>query len=701
MKRYIGHPRVEGTASRQAHADLPPGTYEREMSKEGFFGPAAFFHHRHPPTGWSSFEGPLSPHAFDFTKLDAVSAHPWAAADLLHNASVRIRFWRTSGKMDALARNADGDELLFVHQGRGDLYCDFGRLAFEAGDYVVLPRGTMWRLECAEPAALLMIEATNASYMLPEKGLVGGHAIFDPAMLDAPRVDEAFLAQQDEKPWRVAVKRRGAVSTVTFPYNPLDAIGWHGDLSACRINVRDIRPLMSHRYHLPPSAHTTFVGNRFVVCTFVPRPFETDPGAIKIPFFHNNDDYDEVIFYHAGDFFSRDNIHPGMVTLHPGGFTHGPHPKALSRMLVQPKPATDEYAVMVDTRDALEIGAAAAKVEWEGYVDSWKGGKMKLASLKPAAATAGSRSSAATSRAPCSRPASRRRCRRRSTTGRRRSPRWKRSRSRSKPGARAAFPSTQADAASPLPRAHHWVDGSAYVNHVELVRKARGAKMPESFWTDPLVYQGGSDDFLPPTADAPFGSEDWGIDLEGEVAVITDDVPMGTTPAAARGHIQLVMLVNDWSLRNLIPAELEKGFGFYQSKPATAFSPVAVTPDELGQAWRDARVHLPLVVELNGGPVRAAQRRRRHDLRFRPADRACDQDAAARRGQHRRIGNRVEPRPQLRLDLPGRAAHAGDTGPGQTDDSFLSFGDRVRIEMFDAAGRSIFGAIDQRVVKAA
>ncbi len=375
MKRYIGHPRVEGTASRQAHADLPPGTYEREMSKEGFFGPAAFFHHRHPPTGWSSFDGPLSPHAFDFTKLEAVSGHPWSAPDLLFNAQVRIRFWRVSGKMDALARNADGDELLFVHQGRGDLFCDFGHLAFQAGDYIVLPRGTMWRLECVEPAAILLIEATNASYMLPEKGLVGGHAIFDPAMLDAPRVDEAFLAQQDEKTWRVAVKRRNAVSTVTFPYNPLDAIGWHGDLSACRINVRDIRPLMSHRYHLPPSAHTTFVGNRFVVCTFVPRPFETDPGAIKIPFFHNNDDYDEVIFYHAGDFFSRDNIHPGMVTLHPGGFTHGPHPKALSRMLVQSKPATDEYAVMVDTRDALEIAPAAAKVEWAGYVDSWKGGK--------------------------------------------------------------------------------------------------------------------------------------------------------------------------------------------------------------------------------------------------------------------------------------------------------------------------------------
>jgi homogentisate 1,2-dioxygenase len=292
---------------------------------------------------------------------------------VLFNAHCRIRFWRVAGKMDALARNADGDELVFVHQGRGELFCDFGHLSFEAGDYIVIPRGTMWRLECAEPVAALLVEATNASYLLPDKGLLGGHAIFDPALLDAPSVDDAFRAQQDEKPWRVLVKRRGAVSTVTFPYNPLDAVGWHGDLSVNRINVRDIRPVMSHRYHLPPSAHTTFLGNRFVVCTFAPRPFETDPGALKVPFFHNNDDYDEFLFYHAGDFFSRDNIHPGMATLHPGGFTHGPHPKALERMLVQTKPATDEYAVMVDTRDALEIGAAAASVEWPGYVDSWKG----------------------------------------------------------------------------------------------------------------------------------------------------------------------------------------------------------------------------------------------------------------------------------------------------------------------------------------
>jgi homogentisate 1,2-dioxygenase len=374
VKRYIPVMRMEGQASRQAHCDLPEGTFEREMSKEGFFGPAAFFHHRHPPTGWVAFNGPLQPRAFDLGKLPAGPLSPWASPEVLVNAHCRIRYWRLPGRMPQLARNADGDELLFVHAGSGELYCDFGHLTLAAGDYVVLPRGTMWRLETGSPMDLLLIEATNSSYQLPEKGLVGNHAIFDPAILDIPRVDGAFLAQQsDDGPWRVEVKRRNAVSTITYPFNPLDAVGWHGDLSVVRVNVRDLRPLMSHRYHLPPSAHTTFVASRFVVCTFAPRPFESDPGALKVPFFHNNDDYDEVLFYHAGDFFSRDNIHPGMMTFHPGGFTHGPHPKALARMFQQPKPATDEYAVMVDTRDALDVGSGAAAVEWTAYVDSWKG----------------------------------------------------------------------------------------------------------------------------------------------------------------------------------------------------------------------------------------------------------------------------------------------------------------------------------------
>src|SRR3954454_4116691 len=163
-----------------------------------------------------------------------------------------------------------------------------------------------------------------------------------------------------------------------------------------------------------------------------------------------------------------------------------------------------------------------------------------------------------------------------------------------------AQPFDPAQCAAPLPRAFHWVDGSAYVNHVELVRKARGAEMPATFWTDPLVYQGGSDDMLGAHDEVPFGDEAWGIDLEAEVAVITDDVPMGVGAAQAASHIRLITLVNDWSLRNLIPAELAKGFGFYQSKPATAVAPVAVTPDELGDAWRENKVHLPLVTRING-----------------------------------------------------------------------------------------------------
>jgi homogentisate 1,2-dioxygenase len=371
-RRYIGFPRVEGVASRQAHADLPPGTYEREIGKEGFFGPAAHLYHRHPPTGWVSFEGPLRPRAFDLALLDQPTFSPWEAPVILANAHLKLRLWRAAGAMDHLVRNADGDELLFIHRGSGALYCDFGHLAVRAGDYVVVPRGTMWRLDCAEPVSALLIEATNSSFMLPEKGLVGAHAIFDAAMLDLPAIDEAFRAQQTETPCSVRIKRREAVSVASFPFNPLDAVGWHGDLCVARINVADIRPLMSARYHLPPSAHTTFVANRFVVCTFAPRPFESDPGAIKVPFFHSNDDYDEVIFYHAGDFFSRDNIHPGMVTWHPCGFTHGPHPKALANMLAPKKAATDEYAVMIDARDALEPTEAAAAVEWTGYVDSWK-----------------------------------------------------------------------------------------------------------------------------------------------------------------------------------------------------------------------------------------------------------------------------------------------------------------------------------------
>ena len=254
-------------------------------------------------------------------------------------------------------------------------------------------------------------------------------------------------------------------------------------------------------------------------------------------------------------------------------------------------------------------------------------------------------------------------------------------------------------AMAPLPRAYHWVDGSAYVNHVELVRKARGAEMPPSFWTDPLVYQGGSDDFLGPTDDAPVPSEACGIDLEGEVAVITDDVPMGVAAAEARTHIKLVMLVNDWSLRNLIPAELAKGFGFYQSKPATAFSPCAVTPDELGDAWHDARAHLPLVSHVNG--VLLGRPHAGEDMTFDFAQ-LIEHAAYTRR---LRAGAIVGSGTVSNYDRSRGSACIAERRMleqierGDATTPFLSFGDRVRIEMFGRDGASLFGAIDQRVVQ--
>ncbi len=362
---------AEGRHSRQAHCDLPEGTFEREMSKEGFFGPAAFLYHPQPPTGWTSFEGPLRPRAFDLNGLSHAESSPWSAPVVLVNKATEVRFWRFEG-LSALVRNGDGDQLLFVHTGAGDLFTDFGRIAYEAGDYLYLPRGTMWRLNSAGSTQVLMIEATNTHYTLPDRGLLGPHAIFDPALLDTPKMDEAFRDHQAVAgDYPVQIKKRGQVSVATYPYNPLDAVGWHGELAPVRLNVRDIRPIMSHRYHVPPSAHTTFLSDRFVVCTFAPRLFETDPGAIKVPFFHNNDDYDEVLFYHAGDFFSRDGIDAGMMTFHPAGFTHGPHPKALKNMLVQTKAATDEYAVMIDTRDPLDVGPGAEAVENTAYVNSW------------------------------------------------------------------------------------------------------------------------------------------------------------------------------------------------------------------------------------------------------------------------------------------------------------------------------------------
>jgi fumarylacetoacetate (FAA) hydrolase len=267
----------------------------------------------------------------------------------------------------------------------------------------------------------------------------------------------------------------------------------------------------------------------------------------------------------------------------------------------------------------------------------------------------------------------------------------------------------QTACASPLPRAYQWADGSAYVNHVELVRKARNAEMPASFWTDPLMYQGGSDSFIGPRDDIAMADEAWGIDFEAEVAVITGDVPMGVSAADAGNYIQLVMIVNDVSLRGLIPGELGKGFGFFQSKPSSAFSPVAVTLDELGDSWRENKLHLPLLSQLNGAA-------------FGKPDAGIDMTFDF--GQL--IAHAAKSRPLVAGSIigSGTVSNKLDDGPGKpiteggvgysclaeirtietiqagaAQTSFMKFGDNIRIEMLDANGASIFGTIEQTVVK--
>jgi fumarylacetoacetate (FAA) hydrolase len=252
---------------------------------------------------------------------------------------------------------------------------------------------------------------------------------------------------------------------------------------------------------------------------------------------------------------------------------------------------------------------------------------------------------------------------------------------------------------APLPRAFQWADGSSYVNHVELVRRARNAEMPPEFWTDPLMYQGGSDDFIGPSDDIVCASESYGIDFEAEVAVITSDVQMASTPDEALRQVRLLMLVNDVSLRNLIPAELAKGFGFFQSKPATAFSPVAVTPDELGDAWREGRVHRPMVVHWNSKKV--GQPDCGTDMVFHFGQLI----AHASKTRNLRAGSIVGSGTISNKDASRgycciaekRCLETIEHGKPETE--FMKFGDSVRIEMFDEAGKSIFGAIDQAVVQ--
>jgi homogentisate 1,2-dioxygenase len=375
-------PIVKGKATRQAHVGLPEGTYEEEHGREGFFGRVSHLYHVNPPTGWTRIEGNLRPHAFYLNKVEPSDLKdPRGTPEpVLYNDDLILSISRRSKAAPYYSRNADGDELFFIHRGQGKIETDFGVIAYERGDYIAIPRATTYRFVPEVEDNFIVVVEAHSEIMPPtpeQKGLIGMHALFDMSALTIPDfIPYEQKAGGNGKEYELRIKRLGEYTSLFYPFHPIDIVGWKGDLTAFKINMRDIRPVMSPRVHLPPSAHTTFLAENFVICSFLPRPLEEDPDTLRVPFYHRNTDYDEVLFYHDGDFFSRDNIEAAMMTLHPQGIHHGPHPKALK---ANPNiTRTNEYAMMLDAKHPLKIAPAGEAAEWKEYWTSWQEKKSEL-----------------------------------------------------------------------------------------------------------------------------------------------------------------------------------------------------------------------------------------------------------------------------------------------------------------------------------
>lgn len=359
----------QGKVTPQPHVNVPQGTFEEEHGRRGFFGRTSHLYHQHPPTGWLRIEGDLKPRAYYASK--APGAEYGRANSLLENQDVRIGIAKLDRPMSVFARNGDGDEVRFIHEGDGVLETDYGDMDYRRGDYLVIPRGVTYRFVPKTANTQLVIESPG-EIELPERGMLGRHAQFDPMIMRTPILSKS--PKTDGKnaagEYELHILREGAWTKVFYPFNPINTLGWKGDLTPWAINVADIRPIISPRYHLPPSVHTTFVSRNFVICSFLPRPLESEEGAMKVPFYHRNIDFDEVLFYHEGNFFSREGIAAGAITWHPLGIHHGPHPNAEKN--AADKDFTAEIAVMIDTRNPLRATKSAEEVEYKEYHMSWR-----------------------------------------------------------------------------------------------------------------------------------------------------------------------------------------------------------------------------------------------------------------------------------------------------------------------------------------
>jgi homogentisate 1,2-dioxygenase len=357
--------KASGTYTKQAHVKIPEGHYEEEHGRKGFFGRVSHLYHTHMPTGWTKIDGDLLPRNLPPVFDDKTLKNTFTKILFNHDVEVSLGAWDKS--FDHFFRNADFDEMLFVHEGEGKFETIYGHLSFKKGDYVVIPRGTTYKMYLTAPCKFLKTESAS-EFEQPTRGILGPNALYDQTAITTP--EAAHGSEQNLKEYTVEVKRLGKITRVTYPFNPLDASGWKGSLYPWKLSIYDYCPINSHKYHIPPSGHTTMVCKNFVICSFVARPLEHESeGVLKVPFFHANIDYDEVLFYHAGDFFSRDNIDAGALTFHPQGVHHGPHPKAFERGAK--KEFTDEYAVMIDTRNPLQMTDAFTRLENKEYWKSW------------------------------------------------------------------------------------------------------------------------------------------------------------------------------------------------------------------------------------------------------------------------------------------------------------------------------------------
>ncbi len=358
--------KASGIFTKQAHVKIPEGHFEEEHGRKGFFGRVSHLYQTQTPVSWTNIEGDLKPQCQSPMFNDNLKKNIFVP--ILKNTDVVINIGHLTESYKHFYRSADFDELFFIHEGEGTIETSYGPLEYLKGDYVIIPRGTTYKLYLKNPTKIVKVES-NSEFEQPSRGLLGPNALYDQTALKVPEARHG--SEQDKSEYKVEIKRLGKITTVTYPFNPLCVSGWKGSVYPFKLSIYDICPVMSHRYHMPPSAHTTFVCKNFVVCSFVERPLEDSAthGVLKVPFFHSNIDYDEVLFYHQGNFFSRDNIDAGALTFHPQGIHHGPHPKAFKNG--DAKTYTDEYAVMIDTRNPLEPTEWFSKNENKEYWKSW------------------------------------------------------------------------------------------------------------------------------------------------------------------------------------------------------------------------------------------------------------------------------------------------------------------------------------------